>query len=69
MDNLLLLVGRLAGIGGALLCAVAVAFRVSGRFLLGAFQLGTLLQAGIAAMILGCFCLLAVLTERARAEH
>jgi hypothetical protein len=66
MEDMIVWVGRLAGIGGAVLCAVAAGFRVSGRFWVGAVQAGTLLQVGIAAMILGCFCLLAVLTERAR---
>lgn len=63
MDALLKL-GWIAGIGGMLLCAAGVAFRVGGAYWVGGFQVGTLLQAGIAAMVFGCFCLLAVLTHR-----
>lgn len=66
MEDLLLWIGRIAGIGGVLLCAVAVVARFSGHYLLGAFQVGTLFQAGIAAMIAGCLCFLVVVTERSK---
>lgn len=59
---LLLTIGRLAGVAGLLLCIVAFGVRLTGVYFLGGFQLGTLLLAGIAAMIAGCFCLLLVLT-------
>lgn len=62
MNSLLLLVGRLAGGAGMLLCIAAFGVRLTGVYFLGGFQLGTLLLAGIAAMIAGCFCLLIVLT-------
>lgn len=62
--GLVLKLGQLCGIVGALLCLVSVLFRLKGTYLLGDFQVGTLLQAGIAAMIFGCFCLLLVLTGR-----
>jgi hypothetical protein len=65
MDNLLKL-GWLAGAGGALLCLGGVGARLAGAFWIGGFQTGTLLQAGTAAMVFGCFCLLVVLTQRAR---
>jgi len=68
MEQLLVWLGRLAGLGGVLLCAVAVLARLSGAFWLGGFQVGTLLQAGLTAMVLGCLCFLVVLTERARAR-
>jgi len=66
MENVVVWIGRVSGLGGILLCILAVTVRMSGRFLLGAFQIGTVLEAGIAAMILGCFCFLAVLMERVR---
>jgi hypothetical protein len=64
MQNLLLWIGRLAGIGGVLTCAAAVIVRLYGRFFIGGFQVLTLLQVGVAAMVLGCLAYLAVLSER-----
>jgi len=64
MISILLWIGRVAGIAGALVCAVAGVMRVSGSFWLGGFQLGTLLTAGIAVMVAGCVCLLLVLVNR-----
>ena len=66
MDNLLLSIGRAAGVIGVLLCGAAVLARFAGYYLLGGFQVGTLLQAGMAAMILGCLCYLSVLTKRSK---
>jgi hypothetical protein len=59
MNKLLLTVGRLAGFAGMSLCVVAIGVRLSGQYFLAGFQLATLLQAGVAAMVAGCFCLLA----------
>lgn len=56
--------GWVAGIAGVLLCMAGVAVRLSGAYFLGGFQVGTLLLGGIAAMVFGCFCFLAVLTRR-----
>jgi hypothetical protein len=67
MDAFLLLLGRVAGISGLLLCLAAAALRFAGRFYLGTFQVTTLLQAGIGAIILGCFFLLLTLTAQGRA--
>lgn len=64
MDRLLLLVGRLAGLLGLGLCLIAAVSRLSGNFWVAGFQVGTLLQAGIGALIVGCFLLLWVLCER-----
>lgn len=64
MEHMLLWIGRLAGATGVLACAVAAVARLSGHYLLGAIQVGTLLQAGLAGMTFGCLCLLAVLTNR-----
>lgn len=67
MNELLLWIGRAAGVGGVLLCGVAAVLRLSGHYWLGSFQVGTLLQAGIAAMVAGCLCFLVMLTERTKA--
>ena len=66
MDDLLLRIGRVAGVGGVLLCAVAAIARISGQYWLGSFQAGTLLQVGMAAMIAACLCFLTVLVERSK---
>lgn len=63
MDALVKL-GWIAGVVGAMLCVVGAAFRLGGAYWVGGFQSGTLLQAGTAAMVFGCFCLLVVLTRR-----
>jgi hypothetical protein len=64
MEILLLWVGRLAGLIGVVLCSWAVYNRVAGAFFAGGFQVGTLLQGGMTAILLGCLCLLIVLTNR-----
>jgi hypothetical protein len=66
MEILLLWVGRLAGLAGVLICGWAVFVRLSGDFFAGGFQVGTLLLAGIAAMLVACVCFLIVLTSRPR---
>ena len=62
MNVLLLWLGRAAGLAGLLLCFVAGILRVSGQYWIGGFQAITLLQAGVAAMVAGCFLLLWALT-------
>lgn len=62
--DIFLKLGWAAGIAGVLLCITSVAVRLGGSYFLAGFQVGTLLQAGIAAMVFGCFCLLAVLTQK-----
>jgi len=69
MEKVFLWTGRAAGIIGVVLCAVAVLTRLGGAFWLGGFQVGTLLQVGMAAMLLGCLALLASITERLRARR
>ncbi len=59
----LLKLGWLAGIVGVLLCIVGIGVRLSGAFWIGGFQVGTLLQAGVAGLVFGCFCMLAYLTR------
>ena len=66
MNKLLRWTGRSAGVIGILLCVVSVVARAAGMFVMGSFQVGTLLQAGMAIMILGCLAYLALLVDGAR---
>lgn len=66
MMGIILRLGQLSGIVGALLCLAGALFRLKGAYWLGGFQVGTLLQAGTAAMVFGCFCLLAVLVQQSQ---
>jgi hypothetical protein len=63
MNDVLLWLGRLAGVAGLAVCAVAGLARVSGAYWLGAFQVGTLLLGGIALLAAGCFLLLLFVTR------
>ena len=53
-----------AGLAGGALCVASLVLRLSGVFWIAGFQVGTLLLGGVAAMVFGCFCFLAVLTRR-----
>ena len=64
METSLLWIGRLAGALGVLLCLIAIGARLTGAFWIAGFQAGTVLQAGMAAMLLGCLAHLVVLTQR-----
>lgn len=64
MKPVLFNVGRLAGLVGMLLMAVAVLARLMGHFMLGGFATGTLMLAGIGAVGVGCFLLLWTIAER-----
>ena len=68
MNDVLLWVGRVAGVVGALLCVAAIAIRIGGQFWFAGYQTGTLLLAGSAAMVGGCLCFLWVLTGRLGSE-
>ena len=61
---LLLWVGRLAGLAGVLICAVAAVVRVGGSHMVGGYTSSSVLQAGIAVMLLGCLGYLALLARR-----
>jgi len=63
MQSLLLWIGRLAGFLGVLLVIVAALRRAGGEFFLGAFQIGTVLQGGVAVMVLSCLAYLILLVE------
>jgi hypothetical protein len=66
MRKLLLWMGRVGGVVGVILCAIAVIVRLRGAYNFDGFQVGTLLLAGMAAMIFGCLGYLASLAERGR---
>lgn len=66
MESLLLWIGRIAGVGGLILSAWAAFARLTGAFFTGGFQVGTLLLVGMMGMLVACFCLLLVLTQRKR---
>jgi len=66
MRMLLLWMGRVGGVAGVILCAVAIVVRLRGEFNFGGFQVGTLLLGGMAAVLLGCLGYLAFLAERER---
>ena len=64
MAMLLLWVGRLGGVVGVLLSVMAVILRSRSIYSFAGLQTGTLLQAGIAAMLVGCLGYLAHMVER-----
>jgi hypothetical protein len=64
MRTLLVWVGRLGGIFGVVLCAGSVLLRFRGVFNIAGFQIGTLLLAGVATMLVGCLGYLAAIVER-----
>lgn len=64
MDRMMLLAGRALGLMGLAACAIAIIARVAGHFWIRGFELGSLLQVGIAGMAGGCLLLLWVLTLR-----
>ena len=69
MANLLLWIGRTAGIVGAFTMCRGRHSAAQCPLLVGGFQIGTLLQAGIAAMVAGWLCFLAVLIDRSKSAR
>lgn len=67
MNTLLIWIARVAGIVGVVSIAVAVLGRLGGVHWLGGFQVGTVLQGGMAATLVACLGYLAAMAERARA--
>ena len=63
MRMLLTWLSRFAGIVGVLVIAVAVVGRLAGAYWLHGFQVGTVLQGGMASTLLGCLGYGAVLAE------
>jgi cell division protein FtsX len=66
VQKLLLWIGRLGGIIGVILCAVAILARLRSVYNVAGFQVGTFLLAGVAAMVVGCLGYLAAIAERPR---
>ena len=66
MEQLLIWVGRIAGVAGVAISVWAAFSRLTGGYYFGSFQIGTLLLAGMTAMLVACFCFLVVLTDRVR---
>jgi hypothetical protein len=66
MSDLLLWIGRLAGLLGVLVCAVAFAARAASVWRLGSFQVGAVLQAGLTFMLIGALAYVAYIAERRR---
>ena len=66
MSKVLILIGRFAGILGVILGAASVAARAIGMFYIGTLQVGTLLQASIASMVLGTLAYAAAVAEQRR---
>jgi len=58
MQNNLFQAGRAAGVLGIVVCVVAVGTRLTGSYYLAGVEAGSLLQAGIAATVIGSFLLL-----------
>jgi hypothetical protein len=56
--------GRLLGIVGIVVCAVAGLARVTGHYVLGGFPAITLFEGGTTALVAACFCLLWALSAR-----
>jgi hypothetical protein len=65
MNKFLLPLGRVAGLVGFLLCLVSGLARLSGIYGMVGFEMLTFMQAGVAGMVFGSFCLLLVLTDGA----
>jgi hypothetical protein len=66
LGEVLLWVGRLAGLLGVLVCGVAFAARAASVWRVGSFQIGALLQAGVTFMLLGALAYVAYMAERRR---
>lgn len=66
MNKLLIWMGRIAGLVGLIAIGSAFALRAVGVWHLGSVQVGTLMNAGIAAMVIGAWAYAASLAERER---
>jgi len=64
MNNLLIWIGRVAGLSGLIAVSAAVMLRATGVWHLGGLQIGTLMNAGVAALALGTWAYAASLAER-----
>jgi hypothetical protein len=64
MIKLLMWIGRIAGLVGVGSAGTAVLMRTMGQWHVGSLQIGTLLQGGVAAMVLAALAYAAALAER-----
>lgn len=64
MRTMLMWAARVAGALGVVAMVLAFGARLGGIYWIGGLQVGTLLQAGMAAMLAGCLAYLAALAER-----
>lgn len=64
MTHLLKWIGRIAGLIGLVAVGCAVILRATGAWHLGGLQLGTLMNAGIAATAVGAWAYAASVAER-----
>ena len=69
VKSLVLWLGRLSGLVGVLLLAVAVGARASDMFWLGGLPVGSMLNLGAATMVLACLCYLVVVVEYPASDH
>ncbi|HYX64813.1 MAG TPA: hypothetical protein VE935_11405 [Burkholderiales bacterium] len=63
MQVLLKLAARIAAVIGVVTMVIAVLGRAAGLYWFGGLQVGTVLQAGMAAVLLACLAYLALLVE------
>ena len=63
---MLIWAARIAGVAGVAATVIAVAGRLGGSYWVAGFQVGTVLQAAMAAMLVACLAYLAALAERPR---
>jgi hypothetical protein len=66
MDTLLIWIARITGIVGVAAIGLAALGRLSGAYWLGGFQVGTVLQGGMATTLVACLGYVAALAETAR---
>ena len=63
---MLMWAARIAGVAGVAATVIAFVGRLSGSYWVAGFQVGTVLQAAMAAMLVACLAYLAALAERPR---
>ncbi len=69
MNDLLIWMGRIAGLVGIVAMGCAVVLRATGVWHLGGVQIGTLMNAGVAAMVLGTWAYAASIAERKKHDR
>lgn len=69
MNDLLIWLGRIAGLVGLAAVGGAVLLRATGVWHVGGVQIGTLMNAGVAAMVLGTWAYAASIAERRRPDR